>query len=62
MREETRKAQPMPPDLQPVTLHDSRAGWKTTFNAKEITAACNRWLMKNDASFAKSRRKKFGQI
>lgn len=52
----------MPPDLQPITLHDSRAGWKTTFNAKEINDACNRWLMKNDASFAKSRRKKFGQI
>lgn len=62
MREQTRKAQPMPPDLQPITLHDSRTGWKTGFNAREITEACNRWLEKNDPSFAKSRRKRFGQL
>lgn len=62
MREQTRKAQPLAPDLQPISLHDSRAGWKTSGNTKEISAACDRWLEKNDPAFAKSRRKKFGQF
>lgn len=62
MREQTRKAQPMPPDLQPITLHDSRTGWKHIGNKKEINDACDRWLEKNDPSYLKSRRKRFGQL
>lgn len=62
MKDNPRKAQPMPPDLQAISLHDSRTGWKPVFNAAEISDACNRWLEKNDPSFAKARRKKFGSF
>lgn len=59
---EARKAQPMPPDLQPITLPDSRTGWKCVGNKKEINEACNRWLEKNDPFYFKCRRKRFGQL